>query len=156
MPKTIEFRLTTRMPQFILALAILLLQLFPVDWYLYTAFGVHHVGSDTLQGHVILAIRYGIPLAASGWMLHCLEAARFVRELKVGLRWVTLGLTLYAVYFFLAIGSNVLGAIFFGPGGLSKRFDLLLLAGGVFLLVGVSTALCSELPRARLRGTGRI
>ena len=136
-----------------LALTVLLATLFPVTLLLYDTLGII-VGSDLprgIQGYIGWAIDYGPASLFSWWALRRLNVEPFAQQLVSGRRLIRIGLVLFGVYLFLALGGFVISAIPYGGGTVPRILGLLLAAVKGFLFAGIAIALCEELPAARAR-----
>jgi len=134
------------MPLLIIAFALLLSQVSPIPMLL-DAGGVRRLpaGSGWL---VTLVPSYGIPLLVSWWSLRKLNVRPFIAKLPQGLRLLRIGMTMFLLCCLLAAARGALLDF------LSLRVEVLLvlfqLTTRAYLVAGVLTALCVELPRAKL------
>jgi hypothetical protein len=134
------------MPLLIIAFALLLSQVSPIPMLL-DAGGVGR-SPASLGWLITLVLSYGIPLLVSWWSLDKLNVRPFTAKLPQGLRLLRVGMALFAIY--CLIGAERASLLDFLAYRANAAQALFLLATRAYLVAGVLTALCIELPRARL------
>lgn len=135
----------------IFALTVLLASLFPLPSILNNTLGII-IGQSLLPGpklYLYWFITY-IPFIPVSWyMLRRLNVGPYVEQLPQGRRLAIIGVLLYLLYLFLAVGGFILSAIPYGGGAVPRALGLLLVAVHALLFSGLFVALFKELPTAQ-------
>lgn len=133
----------------ILALTVLLADLFPVFRIVYSLPGISGIEGELSSMLLALLVDYGPALAVSQWCLRKLDVAPFVDQLPRGRKWIHRGIVLFAVYVALAVAGPFLTRAFYGIGLVGHVSDLLSMVAKGFVFAGLAVALCKELPMAQ-------